>query len=479
MNTTTNDSYLGIPLSKTIETRLPKIRVSWLRLGFCATVFAAIALFSYFCVGIVYDEAWNWNEYARLGTKFTYTHYSANNHVLYGLLMSFIPLKWVNKEPFFIRTANFGVVILLLGIITAYTKMLKNTTLRFSLFAIVFLSILFSSPQFSYYLFVGRGHLLAATLALLALYLRNPKFKWQIASDFVLALATYSISTFNYLLPGLFFVDWFKYGLTKALIRGVRTVTFSLLLFGPNLQGLMKERLLYRERFPFWFEYPKLALGGTFSLPVTDWNIWVGVAVFCLATVLTFVALWKSRKQSISDNTWVAAYLLAAILSFFCVVQFFNYIHYVEPPWQRNALFVSPFLVIALLLLLDSSRWKIPALAFFTVNFLMCFNVYRPVLLDGNIPDLPLSDNSGPSLINSRRLKQLPRGTELNCTSYGIAACYIYQPLMEAKGIKLRQTYPNPDEIDLGCRVGKHPARCKIEIYYKKPTETTYGRFCY
>lgn len=437
-----------------------------------------VAFVSYRYFGLVYDEASNYSAYSIAGVKYTYTKYTANNHVLYGLLMALLPRSWVIAEPMWIRLPN---LLIFFGLITLSIRylMLARLTMSGIVSVLALLAILFVSPQQVFYYFVGRGHLLGCALVFWGIYLRQKKFKFEFLSDFVLALSSYAISTYNFVLPGVFFVDWISLGFKKAAFRAARTLAFILLLWGPNLKNLMNERQFYREYFKEIFFFPQMALEGATSFRGLDMAIVLGGALLVL-WVYSIARFFYLRKKSdpISERTRIACYLFTSLLSFLCVVQVFNFTKYAEPPWQRNALFFSPFIVTGLFLLWDGWKQK-TVLILCVLNAAFCLSVLRDVVFFHGMPNYPIQDNGGPSLITTENLNRIPSGSELVCASFAIAACDLYLEKIRARGFYLQRDLPQESQIKPGCGIGKNPPRNSVHAYYRMPGEELYQEICY
>lgn len=130
----------------------------------------------------------------------------------------------------------------------------------------------------------------------------------------------------------------------------------------------------------------------------------------------------------------------------------------VEPPYERNAMFVSLYGILAAglsaLVWLPDGRPKgisgaarfvaaIAAFAIITVNGAVTAATMLPPLLAGMYDRLPVSMVDCPLPITNRFLSSLPQGTEVFCGGFAVEVCWPFRPNMVKDGLKI---YPGNDD---------------------------------
>jgi hypothetical protein len=146
----------------------------------------------------------------------------------------------------------------------------------------------------------------------------------------------------------------------------------------------------------------------------------------------------------------LAAYLSGAVLSFFVVSEVMNALRIVQPPYVRNAMFVSLFAIVTIGLSaiqwLRSKSFKSfsgglrLALAFallgvVSVNGIATAAAIFPPLVAGKYLRFPVANTGCPVPISNRFLKSLPKGSEIFCGGYAGSVCWPFRPNMARFGL--------------------------------------------
>jgi hypothetical protein len=391
-----------------------------------------------------YDETWNYNETAALGPIYTLTHYAFNNHVLYAFFMSLLPGTLVRLDPFLMRVPNWLACLGLFALISlSFASALRSRNANARTDAAIHFALttsaVFASAQLVYYYLEGRGYLLGCTMALAAIYARQPRFRDWI-SDVSLSLSAYAVFTFAYTWPGLLAVDLVEGGASAAGVRRVlrrwsRSTLLLVLLHAFSLARMRDESRGYQE-FTERFAYTQTLLHATFDVP--SLSAFMVLGALALAIVTYLVTTWPRvpvRANAGRAPVVMAAYLSSAVVSFFLVAEATNILHIVQPPYVRNGMFVSLFAVMALGL--TASAWlrqdsftlvaRTAAFAMFAViavNGVATARAVFPPLLAGKPQRFPVANVDCPVPINNTFLRSLPKGTDIFCQGYAGSVCW-------------------------------------------------------
>jgi hypothetical protein len=429
-------------------------------------VWALVLYFSFWGMPLAYDETWNYNEAAALGPLYTVTHYGFNNHVLYALFMSLIPQFLVRYQPFLMRIPNCLASLGLFALIGLTFELpfrsRKTVHPSVSIWQIVLcLGAVLASAQVIYFYLVGRGYLLGCALALGAIYFRKSRF-YPWISDALLVLAGYALFTFNYTWPGLLLIDVVEESFSLAafkriVYRWARTTGALLLLYVPLLSGMRDQVRQYQTFKPAW-QYTLRTLHTAFNSPYS-FQLFAGAIGISIATYFITRVTRPAELRAEGPAPLLAGYLASAVISYAITTEATNALHIVAAPYDRNAMFVPLFAIVAAglsagtWLPLESPRTFGPivrvaaalaVLGAIAMNGVATASAVLPTLRSGNYLRYPVAEFDCVVPVDNGFLKSLPKGTEIFCGSFAQSVCWPFRPNMIRYGLKI---FPGNDDV--------------------------------
>ncbi|MBI3400656.1 MAG: hypothetical protein HY048_04480 [Acidobacteria bacterium] len=472
----------------------------WILVVWLAFVYSSFAR-----MPLTYDETWNYNETAVHGPFYALTNYNFNNHVLYTWLTSLLPHDLVTRNPFFMRIPNW---ITILGAFTLIGLFFETPFRSWKalpraagwLPLLLFTSAVFASSELIFFSLVGRGYLMGCTLGLAAVYFRRPRFNaWF--SDVLLVLASYAMFTVSYTWPGLLLVDLVEQGASleavkRVVVRWTRSTLLLALLYAPLVTGMRKMVRDYQLFKPTW-QYTLRMFHAAYDWHWISLPLLTGILAAGIGTYL--IARWNQPADVRAERPapLFAAYLSCAVLSYFAVVEVVNIFQIVEPPYERNAMFVSLYGILAAglsaLVWLPEGRPKgvtgvarlvaaIAAFAVISVNAVVTAGTMLPPLWAGMYYRLPVSMVDCPLPITNRFLNSLPQGTEVFCGGFAGEVCWPFRPNMAKDGLKI---YPGNDDnfererrID-DCWSGTEFGGRGCSLYVRRTATDPFQPLCY
>ena len=310
-------------------TRLDGFDVVALLLLLCLVATLALTL----VVPMTYDEAWTWLWVARRGPWYALSSYEVpNNHTLFSIVESLLPVAAVRAFPALIRVPNLVVAAFVTLVLARLSP--KPRWLWTSL-------ALASSPLLTIYVFLARGYLMGSLYVLLAGVAIDRGHDGLAGVCAGLAAAT--VPTFIFVVPG-FVLLLVRRRAGKWLGAGVRfgtaCVLSALLFYWPKLATVASMGHRYGSHWPLsWVARDTLGVLGA--------NTWLSFAL------LAVVAWGLSRKQC--SNSDVAKLLVAGCVSYVGTVALLVTFHAMRVPYMRNGTFLPLFLLAAVLVLAADS----------------------------------------------------------------------------------------------------------------------------
>jgi hypothetical protein len=291
-------------------------------------------------VPLTFDEAWSFLEFSRHGLGFSLTHYPLpNNHIAFTALQALVVREsFVAAEPTLLRLGNLlvvaGYLALLLHIVTT------RLALRPSLAALAVIALTLCSPLITLYLFVARGYLLGCALLLASVHFGAIPGR-RVATAVLCALATWTIPTFAFAVPGVVLALFLcaeqgRAGRRAALQTAALYAALTLVLYAPVLSDVLAQRTGWNEG------------GNSGVFAKTLWDLLGNAGAFDLALYgdtllisLLAVGVWRSRGAE-------ALALLAPVFSFLLVAGLLNATGIITTPFSRTASFIPVFVWLAL-----------------------------------------------------------------------------------------------------------------------------------
>jgi hypothetical protein len=273
-------------------------------------------------VPLTYDEGWNWSFVASQGMRYAYLTYEApNNHTLFSMMQSRLPVTLVNLHPSALRLIN---LIVLVALVVLLIWELRSGWLVSG--------ILLASPILTLYLFLARGYLLGAALVLAgALLLVRGNFSF---AGVCVGLAACDVPTFEFVAPGLALFSAISNGARRgASIFAALALSIPLIFYLPKFRIMLEMRHIY-NRTSMLHEL----LLGTARLSAN--TTWLSVALF-LALCLGFV--W-ARPGSARKTAFC---LVAACFSYLGCIVLLVVLQSINSPFLRNGMFVPLFVWVA------------------------------------------------------------------------------------------------------------------------------------
>jgi hypothetical protein len=172
-----------------------------------------------------------------------------------------------------------------------------------------------------------------------------------------------------------------------------------------------------------------------------------------------------------------------------------NALHVVEPPYQRNAMFVSLFGIVAAGL--SACAWLprespkrfgaavrvAAALAVFAAvaaNALATARTVLPTLRSGLYTTYPVAEFDCVTNIDNGFLKSLPPGSEIFCGSFAQSVCWPFRPNMTRYGVKIADDaiFDRSPRIDT-CWRGTAPGGSGCSLYVRPTKADPFQPLCY
>jgi len=427
-------------------------------------------------VPLTYDEAWNTLHVARLGVAHVLSNYQQpNNHILFSLLQSSLGQSIVTLWPPALRLWNVVVGWLL---IATLGKCLKCSS-SLGPWSVVGLSacLLLCSPLVTTYLFVARGYLLGTWLLLLAaMGIARGR---AVASGICVGLATATLPTFAYALPGLAWVIVLPARPSSAHRSTVRSTQSSRtgaalrLAAGFGMAAAPFYAFAFRQVLAQRHGWTAPSLGG-YSLGVlTTLGCTQVTSILLLGLLACFTILGARSDRSVPEPLDRA--LIAAALSFVLMVAVGSIAGLAWPPFLRNGLFVPLFLWLALLLRGERAG----PMAKTTVRVSAVLNGVLGLGLFANAFLLPASDPdrfrefASLSPTPAQGLIALHRDHRLEGIEAAWAATPVAELYAQTLAIPLAETESPPPNLGQGaaappppiCAVGAHPPADAARIW--------------
>lgn len=290
-------------------------------------------------IPITYDEAFNFNEYSSQGARRSFESYTyPNNHIFFTLVQTVLPNRAVRFWPPLLRLPNCAIVAALAAVLARLCRIAGWRRNGF-----VACGLLFCAPLFTLYLFVARGYLLGAVLALAATLFAVRRRPWLAGGAVGLAAAT--VPTYAFAAPAIAAIAWFcARRFRDAVAVFIPSAAIAALVYAPKLQAVAAQRKVWTT----WTfrEFAAAVAAAAGNAPA------LSLACFCLLIAAAIAAIRHGRE------TRVPFALLAVLASFFLSIFVLVGAGAIGAPFARNAMFV-PLLawLAAMLLCAVAPRW--------------------------------------------------------------------------------------------------------------------------